>query len=152
MFFCSISWQNLSKKACSFAKTEFLHKYSSRILSVFEFINVHFQPFMNYIVLYTRNRARKAVLGVPPSTWEIMHAKELACTLLIILWYDGWNCTKLVLKLLPLKMASLFQPCVLLILFKCTWWLPSILVHYAIYLHNSVTIFDKLKWEAVQRI
>ena len=139
MFFCSISWQNLSKKACSFAKTEFLHKYSSRILSVFEFINVHFQPFMNYIVLYTRNRARKAVLGVPPSTWEIMHAKELACTLLIILWYDGWNCTKLVLKVLPLKMASLFQPCVLLP--SCRPYYLSVHDDYPPFLYTTRSIY-----------
>ena len=28
----------------------------------------------------------------------------------------------------------------------------SVRVHYAIYLQSSTTIFDKLKWEAVQRV
>ena len=43
-------------------------------------------------------------------------------------------------------------PFLQIILFQFAWWLPSILVHYPIYLDSSTTNFDKLKWEAVQQI
>ena len=54
---------------------------------------------------------------------------------------DGTNYTKLVLK--PFAGLSISLLCIAvfisIILFQFTWCLPSILVHYAIYLHSSAT-------------
>ena len=72
------------------------------------------QAFINYNFSYARFRVRETVLGACPCTWEIVHVKEQMCTLLIITWYGGRNCTKLVLKPLVTK-NGLFQSCVLLL-------------------------------------
>ena len=106
-----------------------------------------------YFFLYTRFHARKTVLGVRPCTWEIMHVKEQTCTLLIIAWHGLRNYSIVVLKssaaknILSTSILCL-APSMQITLLQFTWRLPSILVHYAIYLYSSVTIFDKLKWEA----
>ena len=85
--------------------------------------------------------------------WEIINVKGQMCTLLITTWHQSRNCTKLILKPLAAKNSlSISVLCIassLYITFNFTWWLPSIHVHYAIYLHSSSTIFDKLKWKAV---
>ena len=51
----------------------------------------------------TEFRARKTILGAHPCMWKIMHIKEQTCTLLIITWFSGRKCTKLVLKPLTSK-------------------------------------------------
>ena len=68
--------------------------------SVFCFVvqnNFFWQTFKNY-VSYTRFHTCKAVLGARPCTWKIEQVNKQTCTLLIITWYGGRNCTKLVLK------------------------------------------------------
>ena len=60
------------------------------------------QAFIKYNISYTTFHACKTVLGASPHTWEIMPIKEQTYTLLII-WYSGINCTKLVLKPLAAK-------------------------------------------------
>ena len=76
----------------------------------------------------------------------MVHAKEQTYALLIITWY-GRSCTKLVLKLLADE-NSLFisvlciAPFLQIKPFQFTWWLPSILVDFSVYLHISATIFD----------
>ena len=65
--------------------------------------------------------------------------KEKMCMLLITTWYNGRKCTKLVSKFLVAKNGLSFSvlctaPFLKIILFQFTWWLPSILVHYVIYL------------------
>ena len=61
--------------------------------------------------MYTRFRARKTVLGASLSKLKIVHVKQQPCTLLIITWYGGRNCTKLVLK--PLEAKNRFSTSVL---------------------------------------
>ena len=115
------------------------------------------QAFINYnFFSYTRFCARKTVLGASLCTWEIVHVKEQTCMLLIITWYGGRKCTKLVLKPLAAKnglsiLVMCTAPFLKIILFQFTWWPPSWL-HYAIFLRSSATIFGKLKWEVVQWI
>ena len=65
--------------------------------------NLVLQVFINYIFLCTGFRALKTVLGARPCMWEIVHVKGETCTLFTILWYQGRNCTKLVLKPLAAK-------------------------------------------------
>ena len=82
----------------------------------------------------------------------MMHVKEQTCTLLIATWSNSRYCTKLVLKPLPAKTSlpiSLLciAPFLWIILFQFTWWLPSIHVHYTIFLHSRATIFDELEQE-----
>ena len=57
------------------------------------------QAFINYNFWYTRFRALKSVLGARLCT----HVKYGTCTLLVLIWYDSKNCTKLVLKALAAK-------------------------------------------------
>ena len=65
--------------------------------------------------MYTRFPARKTVIGARPRTWKIVHVREQICKCtLLMTWYDGRNCTKLVLKLLTVK-NCLFQSSVLLL-------------------------------------
>ena len=47
-------------------------------------------------------------MGARPGTWEIVHVKEQTCTLLIT-WYSGRNCIKLVLKPLAAKNGLCFS-------------------------------------------
>ena len=109
-----------------------------------------FQAFINYNFSCTRFRVRKIVVRARPCTWEIVNEQTCTtCTLLTITWYDGRNCTKLVLKPLASKNdLSISVLCIasflLIILFQVTWWLLSIFA-VCIYLHSSATIFDKLK-------
>ena len=79
-------------------------------------------------------RARKIVLHARPCAWEIVHVKEqtcMTCTLLIITWLGGKNCTKLVLKPLAAKNGLSISvlwiaPFLYITLFQFTWWLLSI--------------------------
>ena len=52
---------------------------------------------------YTRFCACKTILGACPCMWEIMPVKEQTYMSLIITWYGGRKCTKLVLKPLAAK-------------------------------------------------
>ena len=89
---------------------------------------------MNYNFWYTRFRARKTVLGARPCVWEIVLVNKQACTLLIMTWYGGRNCTKLVLKT-----ASLFQPCVLLL--SCRSYYFSLHDDYPPFLYTMRSIY-----------
>ena len=89
------------------------------------------------------------VLGARPCTWEIVHVQEQTSMLLTITW-DG--CTKLVLKPLPAKNGLSVSVFCVYCYFPVDYTISvymMILVHYAIYLHKSAIIFDKLKREAV---
>ena len=115
------------------------------------------QAFINLNFLCMRFGAYKTVLGACLCMLEIVHVKEQTCTLLIMTWYGGRNCAKLVLKSLAAKdHLFLCQPCALLLF--CRWYCLSLhdgnlpflqLVHYKMYLHSNGTIFDKVTWEAV---
>ena len=86
------------------------------------------------------------VLDACQCTCKIVPAKEQMCTLLIT-WYSSRKCIKSVLKSLVAKSSlpisvlciSIFLQ---IIIFKFSWLLPSILVHYANYLRSSANVFD----------
>ena len=79
----------------------------------------------------------KTILGECPCMWENIHIKEETCTLLIITWFDGRNCTTLVLKLLTAKKASLFQSCVLLLSCKLYYFhLKLVCYFYQIFIFS----------------
>ena len=80
------------------------------LLLVFKILKWIQQAFINYSLLCTRFRAFKIALLARPFTWEIRHAKEQTCTLLIITWYISINCTKLVLKPLAARNGLCFSP------------------------------------------
>ena len=65
------------------------------------------QAFINFFS-YTRFCACKTILWACPHTWEIVLVKKQACMLLIP-WYNGGNCTKLVFKPLTAKKALSFS-------------------------------------------
>ena len=107
---------------------------------------------MNYTFSYKRFSAHKTVLGEHLCKWETVPVKEQTCTLLIILWNSGRKCAKLVFKPFAVNPSSsvlCIAPFVQITLFQLIWCLFSILVHSAIYLHSSATIFNEFKWEAV---
>ena len=114
------------------------------------------QAFINYNFSCTGFRARKTVLIARPCTWGAVDVKKQTCTILIIPCYGRRNCTKLLLTPWQLKQPPYVSPvyCPFIVDYTISvyWWLPSVLVQYAIYLHSSTTIFDKLEWEVVQRI
>ena len=72
----------------------------------------HCQAFINYNFLYMRFRARKTDLGARPCMCDIVPVKEQTCNLSIVTWCGRRKCTKLVLKPLAGKNASLLQSCV----------------------------------------
>ena len=119
---------------------------------------VHYlEAFINCNFSCTRFHTCKTILGTCLCTWEIVLVKEQTCMLLMITWYSSRKCTTLVLNLLtPTSSLSISVSCTApvlqILLLQFTWWLPSILAHYTIYLYSSTTIFDKLKWEAVWQI
>ena len=129
------------------------HTMYGRCPSSSLYIVFRLQAFINYNLLYTRFHAHKIALGARLCMWESVHVKEQMCTLLIITWYGGRNCTKLVLKPLKLKMVSLFQSCVLLS--SCRLYYFSLhddylpFLYCVICLYGSTTIFDELKWEGI---
>ena len=86
------------------------------------------QAFINYNFPYTRFCAHKTVLGACPCLWEIVSIKGQTCTLLIITWHSSRKYTKLVLKPLAAKTASLFQSCILLL--SCRSYYFSLHDHY----------------------
>ena len=88
------------------------------------------QAFINYNFSYMRFHACKTVLGARLCTSERVDVHVTNNNMAV---------------------KNVQNPFLQIILFQLTWWLPSILVHYSIYLHNSVTIFDKLKWEGCSK-
>ena len=109
-------------------------------------MEIFIQVFINYHFSYTRFCACQTVLGAPTCTWEIMPVNKQTYTLFIIAWYSSRKCSiKLVLKPLAAKKGLFISVlCIAPFLYII---LPSITVHYAIYLHSSTSNFDKLKWE-----
>ena len=107
---------------------------------------LHKLEFFLHKILWTQNCFRCTSVHVGNYT-----CKKLTCILLIITWCRGRKCTRFVLKHFEDKNGFSFSvlctaPFLQIILFQLTWWLHSILVQYAIYLHSNTTIFDKLKW------
>ena len=79
--------------------------------------------------------------------------KEQMCMLRITTWYNGRKCTKLVSKFLAAKNGLSISvlctaPFLKIILFQFTWRLPSILVHYVIYLQTVLPF--SINWNEKQ--
>ena len=86
---------------------------------------------------YTRFCAHKIILGARLCIWEIVHLKEKTCTLLIT-WYGGRKCTKLVSK--PLIAKNCLSISVLLLLLSCTLYLFSLHDDYPPLKYNSQSV------------
>ena len=75
-----------------------------------------------------------------PFRCTFVHLKEKTSTLLIITWYCGRNCTKLVFKnSWQPKIASLFQSCVLL--FSCILYYFSVHDGYPPFLYTAWSVY-----------
>ena len=90
---------NLNYYSITFIKLQTLEvKISTKV-----YLKYAWQAFTNQNFSYTRFCARKTVLRASPCTWEFVHIREQMYTLLIIRWFGGRNCTKLVFKPLAAK-------------------------------------------------
>ena len=86
---------------------------------------------------YTRFCAHKIILGARLCIGELVHLKEKTCTLLIT-WYGGRKCTKLVSK--PLIAKNCLSISVLLLLLSCTLYLFSLHDDYPPLKYNSQSV------------
>ena len=96
------------------------------------------QVFVNYNFLNTRFRAHKIGTRAGLHVGNCNRNKA-TCTLIIITWYDGRKCTKLVLNPWQLKTVSLFHACVLLL--SCRLYYFSLHDDYSLFLYTMQSVY-----------